>query len=71
VGVRKLFDNAWLRLFALDGQGRMSQRYGGDAQWQPALGEAAPAPVTSAPDSAQPANKPFRPGAPQRVPGVR
>jgi hypothetical protein len=66
-GVRELFDNAWLRLFALDGKGRMSQPYGADLQWQPALGEVASAP---APDSAQPANKPFRPGAPQGVPGV-
>ncbi|MEL6643472.1 MAG: DUF2309 domain-containing protein [Pseudomonadota bacterium] len=33
-GVRDLFDNGWLHLFALDEQGRMSQRYAGGLQWE-------------------------------------
>jgi uncharacterized protein YbcC (UPF0753/DUF2309 family) len=32
-GVRALFDNRWLHLFALDGSGRMAWRYAGDLQW--------------------------------------
>ena len=32
-GVRALFDNHWLHLFALDEAGRMAWRYGGDLQW--------------------------------------
>ncbi len=32
-GVRTLFDNRWLHLFALDEKGRMSWRYAGDLQW--------------------------------------
>ncbi len=32
-GVRALFDNRWLHLFALDETGRMAWRYGGDLQW--------------------------------------
>ena len=32
-GVRALFDNRWLHLFALDGTGRMAWRYAGDLQW--------------------------------------
>ncbi|MEM9475122.1 MAG: DUF2309 domain-containing protein [Pseudomonadota bacterium] len=32
-GVRDLFDNGWLHLFALDDQGRMAQRYTGGLQW--------------------------------------
>lgn len=32
--VRQLFDNGWLHLFALDGEGRMASRYVGDLQWQ-------------------------------------
>jgi uncharacterized protein YbcC (UPF0753/DUF2309 family) len=31
--VRALFDNRWLHLFALDGEGRMAWRYAGDLQW--------------------------------------
>ena len=31
--VRALFDNGWLHLFALDGEGRMAWRYTGDLQW--------------------------------------
>ncbi len=33
-GVRALFDNRWLHLFALDEQGRMAKRYIGDLHWQ-------------------------------------
>ena len=32
-GVRDLFDNGWLTLFALDDTGRMAWRYDGDLQW--------------------------------------
>ena len=32
-GVRALFDNRWLHLFALDDAGRLSWRYTGDLQW--------------------------------------
>ncbi|GAB0115757.1 YbcC family protein [Acidisoma sp. C75] len=32
-GVRVLFDNRWLHLFALDETGRMAWRYAGDLQW--------------------------------------
>ncbi len=32
-GVRALFDNRWLHLFALDDQGQMAWRYAGDLQW--------------------------------------
>ena len=32
-GVRALFDNRWLHLFALDESGRMAWRYEGDLQW--------------------------------------
>lgn len=32
-GVRELFDNGWLHLFALDERGRMAWRYSGDLQW--------------------------------------
>ena len=32
-GVRALFDNRWLHLFALDEMGRMAWRYGGDLTW--------------------------------------
>ncbi len=32
-GVRQLFDNRWLHLFALDETGQMAWRYGGDLQW--------------------------------------
>jgi hypothetical protein len=44
-GVRALFDNRWLYLFALDDAGRMAWRYDGDLQWSemPDLPEAAPA----------------------------
>ncbi len=45
-GVRALFDNRWLHLFALDDAGRMAWRYAGDLEWT-AMGAAA--------DQAQPA----------------
>ena len=32
-GVRALFDNRWMHLFALDETGRMAWRYAGDLQW--------------------------------------
>ena len=32
-GVRALFDNGWLSLFALDDEGRMAWRYVGDLKW--------------------------------------
>jgi len=32
-GVRALFDNRWLHLFALDETGQMAWRYTGDLQW--------------------------------------
>ena len=41
-GVRALFDNTWLHLFAIDDEGRLAWRYKGDLQWE-AMGQAAPA----------------------------
>jgi uncharacterized protein YbcC (UPF0753/DUF2309 family) len=32
--VRRLFDNAWLHLFALDDEGRMTARYAGGLRWR-------------------------------------
>ncbi len=32
-GVRELFDNRWMHLFALDERGRMAWRYAGDLSW--------------------------------------
>lgn len=32
--VRALFDNGWLHLFLLDGEGHMTQRYMGELKWQ-------------------------------------
>jgi uncharacterized protein YbcC (UPF0753/DUF2309 family) len=32
-GVRALFDNRWLHLFALDDSGRMAWRYAGNLHW--------------------------------------
>jgi uncharacterized protein len=44
-GVRALFDNGWLHLFALDESGQMAARYTGDLEWAPvSLGGAAPQP---------------------------
>ena len=34
-GLRALFDNRWLHLFALDDAGRMAWRYSGDLEWEP------------------------------------
>jgi hypothetical protein len=34
-GVRALFDNRWLHLFALDEEGRMAWRYAGGLDWTP------------------------------------
>jgi len=34
-GVRDLFDNRWLHLFALDETGQMAWRYSGDLEWEP------------------------------------
>ncbi|WP_414639873.1 YbcC family protein [Arenibaculum sp.] len=34
-GVRALFDNRWLHLFALDDEGRMAWRYAGGLEWTP------------------------------------
>ncbi|MEM6738640.1 MAG: DUF2309 domain-containing protein [Pseudomonadota bacterium] len=34
-GVRALFDNRWLHLFALDEAGQMAWRYAGDLEWAP------------------------------------
>ncbi|MEO0383571.1 MAG: DUF2309 domain-containing protein [Pseudomonadota bacterium] len=33
-GVRDLFDNKWLHLFALDAEGKMAMRYVGDLKWE-------------------------------------
>jgi uncharacterized protein len=38
-GVRALFDNRWLHLFALDDEGRMAWRYRGDMDWEDCTGE--------------------------------
>jgi hypothetical protein len=42
-GVRALFDNRWLHLFALDEAGRMAWRYTGDLDWEEIAAPAAPA----------------------------
>ena len=34
-GVRALFDNRWLHLFALDETGQMAWRYEGNLEWSP------------------------------------
>ena len=34
-GVRSLFDNRWLHLFAMDDAGRLAWRYKGDLEWEP------------------------------------
>jgi uncharacterized protein YbcC (UPF0753/DUF2309 family) len=34
-GVRALFDNTWLHLFAIDDAGRLAWRYAGDLRWEP------------------------------------
>ncbi|WP_421836786.1 YbcC family protein [Novosphingobium sp.] len=45
-GVRALFDNKWLHLFAIDDEGRLAWRYAGDLRWEPTL-EAFPAPAAT------------------------
>nr|WP_199900008.1 DUF2309 domain-containing protein [Rhodopseudomonas sp. B29] len=42
-GVRALFDNKWLHLFALDEQGQMAWRYVGELEWEPVAGAEAAA----------------------------
>ncbi len=39
-GVRALFDNKWLHLFAIDDEGKLAWRYAGDLQWE-AMADAA------------------------------
>jgi uncharacterized protein YbcC (UPF0753/DUF2309 family) len=39
-GVRALFDNRWLHLFALDDAGQMAWRYAGDLGWEACGSEA-------------------------------
>lgn len=34
-GVRALFDNRWLHLFAMDGDGQLAHRYTGGLEWEP------------------------------------
>ncbi|WP_298190379.1 DUF2309 domain-containing protein [Novosphingobium sp.] len=36
-GVRALFDNKWLHLFAIDDEGKLAWRYAGDLKWEPTL----------------------------------
>lgn len=38
-GVRALFDNRWLHLFALDEDGQMAWRYAGALDWEPVSGD--------------------------------
>ncbi len=38
-GLRALFDNRWLHLFALDDAGRMAWRYSGDLDWEPVIAD--------------------------------
>ena len=33
--VRALFDNRWLHLFAMDGEGQLAWRYAGNLEWEP------------------------------------
>jgi uncharacterized protein YbcC (UPF0753/DUF2309 family) len=40
-GVRALFDNGWMHLFALDDDGRMHWRYGGNGRWDVVVSPAA------------------------------
>jgi uncharacterized protein YbcC (UPF0753/DUF2309 family) len=34
--VRELLDNRWIHLFAMDAEGRIAYRYGGELSWEPA-----------------------------------
>lgn len=36
-GVRALFDNKWLHLFAIDEAGQLAWRYAGDLKWEPVM----------------------------------
>ena len=47
-GVRALFDNRWLHLFALDEAGQVAWRYTGDLEWEAVEGVARPGPVLKA-----------------------
>ncbi len=48
-GVRSLFDNRWLTLFAMDSEGRLVWRYAGDLEWVPVGQEgSAPQPLRAA-----------------------
>jgi hypothetical protein len=48
-GVRSLFDNRWLTLFAMDSEGRLAWRYAGDLEWVPVGQEgSAPQPLRAA-----------------------
>jgi uncharacterized protein YbcC (UPF0753/DUF2309 family) len=38
-GVRALFDNSWLHLFAMDEEGRLAWRYAGGLAWTPLLAD--------------------------------
>jgi len=44
-GVRALFDNRWLHLFALDEEGRMAWRYVGDLDWVAEAGHTSVVPM--------------------------
>ena len=44
-GVRALFDNRWLHLFALDETGRMAWRYAGDLKWEAMADDVAATPA--------------------------
>ncbi|WP_421852344.1 YbcC family protein [Novosphingobium sp.] len=39
-GVRALFDNKWLHLFAIDDEGQLAWRYAGDLRWEAVAGTA-------------------------------
>ncbi len=41
-GVRALFDNRWLHLFAMDGEGKLAHRYMGDLTWEPVETQTSP-----------------------------
>ncbi|MEQ8517082.1 MAG: Na-translocating system protein MpsB, partial [Chromatocurvus sp.] len=48
-GVRALFDNRWLHLFAMDDRGQLAFRYAGDLKWEqvPAPANERPAPAAA------------------------
>ena len=46
-GVAALFDNGWLRLFAMDDQGRLGWRYTGKGQWVLVQGDKAAASIAA------------------------